>query len=186
MLKESSTQTFPNFFIVGVPRAGTHSLYAYLKQHSKVFMSPRKEPNYFCREIIPDDDPLKEPVRRESDYLALFKDVKNEVAIGEASAFYLRDSLAPELIHEKVPNAKIIIILRDPAERAYSHYLTLVKKNKTRLTFYQMIKNDMKKLEVGKSKAWILIHGFYYDSLKRYFDIFNKKNIHIIISEEFE
>lgn len=179
-------EVWPNFFIVGAPRTGTHSLYAYLKQHPQVFMSPRKEPQYFSRGSIPDDHPIIQPVRNDNDYFSLFKDVKNEIAIGEASVSYLSDPLAPKLIHEKVPNARIIIILRDPAERAYSHYLALVKKNRTSLTFYEEIKNDMKKLENGENENGILHLGFYYDSIKRYYCFFNKKNVQVLLSEEFE
>lgn len=180
-------KTIPNFFIVGAPRTGTHSLYSYLEQHPMIFMSPRKEPNYFCREVISNNDPINNPIRDENEYFSLFKDVKNEIAIGEASVTYLRDSLAPKLIHEKIPNAKIIILLRDPAERALSHYLTLVQKNITKKTFYEEIKDEMEKLKKKrKDKLGMLSPGFYYESIKSYYEIFDKNNIMIIISEEFE
>ena len=107
----------PNFFIVGAPRAGTTSLYNYLNEISEVFMSPVKEPGFF----IPND------FRNfsEKTYLELFENVKDEIAIGEATAGYLGNEKTPFLIKEKVPNAKIIITLRDPVNRIFSHYLKL-------------------------------------------------------------
>ena len=109
-------ETWPNFFIVGAPKSGTTSLYEYLKQIPQVYMSPVKEPHYFSKSIVPDNHFLK-PIRDKKKYLNLFEGAKNEIAIGEASPTYLADPEAPKLIHELVPNAHIIIILRDPIER---------------------------------------------------------------------
>ena len=106
-------ERWPNFFIVGAPKAGTSSLYAYLNEIPGIFMSPKKEPNYFSENTIPNDHPIK-PIRDKKKYLELFKGVKGEKIIGEASTSYLADPEAPKLIHEACPDAKILISLRDP------------------------------------------------------------------------
>ena len=129
---------WPNFFIVGAPKAGTHSLYEYLNQHPKVFMSPRKEPYFFCPIMVPDGDKNSNPIRDEKEYLKLFEEAKNETMLGEATASYLGDPKSAELIHEKIPNARIIIIIRDPVDRAFSSYWGLVK-NGLNISFQSLL-----------------------------------------------
>ena len=114
-------EKWPNFFIVGAPRAGTTSLYAYLSQIPGIYMSPVKEPEFFSPNRSTNDDLI--PIVNKNDYLTLFKNVKDELLIGEASTCYLEDPDSPKLIYNKVADAYIIILLRDPIERAYSHYL---------------------------------------------------------------
>jgi hypothetical protein len=106
----------PNFFIVGAARAGTTSLWHCLRQHPGVFMPKEKEPHYFC-----DNRPPWATDTLES-YLRLFAGVGAERAIGEASTGYLGDPTTAARIHERYPNAKIVIALRHPVDRIYSLY----------------------------------------------------------------
>ena len=96
---------WPNFFIVGAPRAGTTSLYEYLKNTPDVYLSKIKEPYYFSS--FKHLQKPKHPFLKKEKYLALFKKVKNEIAIGEASTGYLWDPKTPFLIHELLPKSKI-------------------------------------------------------------------------------
>src|ERR687894_3261543 len=114
--------TMPNFFIIGAQKAGTTSLYYYLKQHPQIYMSPRKEPHFFKgmhSELRKSGRGLP-PVTDLGDYQALFRGVTDEKAIGEASASYLYSPKAPALIKSSIPDAKLIAVLRNPADRAYS------------------------------------------------------------------
>jgi hypothetical protein len=137
-----SPAALPNFFVVGAPKAGTTSLYHYLDQHPQIFMSPIKEPNYFATEIRPENfgdelqpqvaedlrelqEYLQGPMREKrfgglvsqwDDYLRLFQSVETEKAIGEASVCYLWSKTAAANIRSRIPGAKIIMILRNPAE----------------------------------------------------------------------
>lgn len=115
-------EKWPNFFLVGVSKAGTTSLYNHLKDVPEIFMSPRKESHYFSRKILPINH-SERPIRNKKKYLKLFKNVSQEPIIGDASATHLSDPDAPKLIHEISPHAKILISLRDPVDRAYSAYL---------------------------------------------------------------
>jgi len=111
----------PNFFIVGAAKAGTTSLWQYLRQHPDVFMPQTeltKEPTHFS-DLTP---PWASQFRDWDAYLKLFEPVQEQRAIGEASVAYLFSSDAAERIHARYPGARIIIALRHPAERAYSHY----------------------------------------------------------------
>ena len=126
--------TMPNFLIIGAAKSATTSLYEYLNQHPDIFMSRNKEPRFFALVDHPnrdrwlgrdlDDDPVwKGSIVNIDDYRALFDEVDGQVAIGEASPLYLAwSSHAAPAIQRHIPDAKLIACLRDPAERAFSHY----------------------------------------------------------------
>jgi len=146
-------ERWPNFFIVGVAQAGTTSLYAYLKDTPGVFMSPEKEPHYFQRKRPPRKH--DRGIRKQSEYLKLFKGASEDKAIGEASPGYLSDPESAKLIHEAVPKSRIIILLRDPVERAYSAYLWRRAKGTVKQTFHEIITsyiNNRKKKNPPRTK----------------------------------
>ena len=169
---------WPNFFIVGAPRAGHTSLYNYLDMVQGIYMSPAKAPGYF---LSKDFDGKYDKEK----YLALFKDVKDEKAIGEASS-YMTDSESPKLIHEQIPNAKIIMILRDPIQRAYSHHLQALRGVYENLTFekafHDYLKTDDKSSGFYKH---IIGPGFYYKPVKKFQEIFGPERVKIVIFEEY-
>ncbi len=104
----------PNLFIVGFGRSGSTSLYNYLAQHPQIYMSPVKEPKYFCGEMLEGAETTA--VRTLSDYLALFDAAEQEKVLGEASTMYILSDLAAQRIHEFNPNSKIVVLLRDPVD----------------------------------------------------------------------
>ena len=174
---------YPTFFVVGAPRCGTTSMYEYLKKTDGIYMSPVKEPNYFSRIIIPDDY-IYAPIRDEKKYFALFSNIKNESIVGEASTTYLQDPAAPKLIHEKIPNAKIIMSLRDPVERAFSHYLHFQSTGFEKRSFDQAIKENLSGTDNSSGKDYVGA-GMYFEQVKRYISIFGEKNAKIILFEDF-
>jgi len=176
-------EIWPNFFIVGAPKAGTTSLYSYLRQHPKIYMSPKKEPEYFHKNRPNITSPI--PVKNTKEYLSLFNNVKDETAIGEASAGYLLDPESHALIHEQIPDARIIISLRDPVERAYSQHLNRKNLGIEELSFSDAIRRDVELMERGKYTGATIKGSYYSKALKRYFDTFGKKNVKVLIFEEF-
>ena len=170
---------WPNFFIVGSPRSGTTSLYEYLKKVPSIYMSPEKEPSYFTadnKSIIGID------CKKTADYLKLFDNVKNESIIGEATATYLWDTMSYSLIHKMSPDAKILISLRNPVDRLISHYKRL--SNGLDIgSFHTFIFNPPEKFK-ERSKTFYE-YGFYFQQVRKYFDIFGKNNVKVIIFEEF-
>ena len=120
-LSEHRAVPEPNFFIVGAAKAGTTSLYEYLRQHPDVFMPDAKEPWHFCG--LPDPAPACATPYSDLDaYLGLFGGAGACRAIGEASVSYLTSPSAASRIYERYPKARIIIVLRNPADRVYSWY----------------------------------------------------------------
>jgi hypothetical protein len=140
--------TMPNFLIIGFEKAGTTSVYHYLKQHPEVFVSPTKETNFFIHEgqnpeVLPylaEDLPV---VRSLADYRALFEDGPEHKAIGEASPLYLTDARAARSIRRHVPEAKLIALLRDPVERAYSAYWMRVRDGRETRSFEQAVEEEL-------------------------------------------
>lgn len=180
-------ERWPNLFIVGAPKAGTSSIYFYLAQIQEIFMSPIKEPNFFSVQSVPATSQLK-PIRDKKKYLNLFKNAKKENYLGEASPSYLGDPLASKLIHKVSPNSKIIISLRDPVERTFSHYLMALRLGTFSKSFHDELEQAFKNNEKNKSRFLRVIieeRGLYYESVKRYLETFGPKQVEIIIFEEF-
>jgi hypothetical protein len=179
-----SEEIWPNFFIVGARKCGTTSLYFYLKKIPGVYMSPIKELFYFAPHAVQTD--AFDVIRDKKEYLRLFEKADGYIAIGEATPGYLWDPDAPKLIHQTVPHARIIMILRDPIERAYSQYLQSVKYSGMKASFYDELMRDYKSQEklYGPSQLYVEM-GMYYKQVNRYFDIFGREKIKVIIFEEF-
>ena len=178
MIQGKSKETWPNFFIVGAAKAGTTSLYAYLKNTPGVYMSEHKEPHYFI-------DNMKTGNYDESKYLQLFKNVKNEKAIGEASPAYLTDPSSAKCIHDKIPDAKIIILLRDPVERAFSSYLMYTNRTKKDLSSHEIFLETFgTEYGLKYDKKWLLGRGLYSSQVKKYLEIFGEENVGIWFFED--
>ncbi len=198
----------PNLFIVGAAKSGTTSLYHHLKQHPEVYLSPIKEPNFFSTDIKIEDFssayrkratfvdnryfntlPLKEMqlsfIRNSQQYAQLFKNVTTEKIICEASTSYLYSSEAAKNIFDFNPTSKILIIIRNSIERTFSHYLMAVKYGFTSLNFRQAIEKDLAANKKGWGQSELFIElSLYYDQIKRYFDIFPKNQIKIILFDD--
>ena len=191
----------PNFFIVGAPKAGTTSLSNYLDQHPHVYMSAIKEPNFFSVEIREENfEPehrrrlaldrletrrfLAGPMREKrfggivdnwEDYQRLFANATDQIALGEASVSYLWSPSAAEQIATRIPDAKIIVMLRDPADRAFSQYLHGVSMGAIRWTFREHIERSLRHASRQLCVYFpFLEYGLYFQQLRRYLDLFGK------------
>jgi hypothetical protein len=176
----------PNFFIVGAAKAGTTSLHAYLSSHPQVFMSALKEPHYFADfEVSPELDNFLPVIRRRSDYHELFKNSDGYVAVGEASPSYLCDPAAAERIKSAIPTAKIIISLRNPVERAYSHYLMDFNRGSETLPFEEALEFDLARQEKGwgKSPQYVEL-GLYANQVKSFLQEFGRDQVLIVLFED--
>lgn len=178
----------PNFMIVGAPKAGTTSLYHYLSQHPEVFMSSPKEVNFFSYEELVQQNLYYNDFKVDNldKYKDLFVQSKGKKAIGEASVSYLFYPKTPQKIKETIPDVKIIILLREPISRAYSHYLMDYKLGYVNLSFEDVI---FKKKEDNNTNLFYQQYislGLYYEQVKRYIDIFGKDKIRIYFQDDFK
>jgi Sulfotransferase family len=201
----------PNFFIVGAPKAGTDELYYDLDQHPEIYMSPLKEPCYFSAEIRPENfhpsvraqmQLASEDTRRyleegvtckrfggivssSSDYLKLFSRATYQKSIGEGSVCYLWSKTAPYSIAADIPHARIIIILMDPAERAFHQYLKSVSDGAVGHSFRKHLELAMHPPGPGLNVYNpFLVFGNYTEQLRRYMKCFPRHQLSISLYED--
>lgn len=188
-------RVLPDFLIIGAQKAGTSSLFQYLAQHPQVFASLEKEVHYF-------DTHFRKPLRW---YQSNFPTVsefdskcrEKRMLCGEASPYYLYHPLVPKRVKEQLPNAKLLVILRDPVERTYSHYKHEVAYKREKLGFKDALAAEPERLE-GVEEALISgraerIHAHprysyvdrsrYTEQLQRWFEYFDREQFHIITLE---
>jgi hypothetical protein len=166
----------PNFLIVGAAKCGTTSLYYYLKQHPDVFMSEIKEPRFLSDRAAnpgrgPGDDSIAQSgVRSLDDYLSLFKKSTGKKAVGEASAdtlFLFERTI--QAIHRHLGDPRIIIILRNPVDRAYSAYNYHVRDGREKLSFKDALIAEEQRRRDGYVYMWQYAEGGLYASRVRAF-----------------
>lgn len=191
-LMTSSNRLLPNFIIIGGRHCGTTSLYNYLIEHPCILPALKKEIHFF-------DSKFNKGLKW---YKANFpkyskSKIENNVQIltGEASPYCLFNPLAPKRIHETLPHVKLIVLLRNPIERAYSDYK---QNDKETLTFDEAIKHEKNRLQ-GEEKKILLdsnhvsiphwtqaytTQGIYVEQLKNWMSIFPKHQILVLKSED--
>ena len=181
----------PNFIIIGAAKSGTSALYRYLKQHPDIFMSPVKEPHFFGYENAPPnaqgpDDFVNNAITDIRSYYRLFEGAKTEKAIGEASPTYIHLPRAVERIRHHLPNAKLIAILRQPADRAFSAYMHVVRDQRETVTdFAQSLKLEDERIAKQWGPIWHYTKiGYYYKYLKRYYETFPPTQVNIQLYDD--
>ena len=201
----------PNFFIVGAGKAGTTSLHSYLRQHPQIYMSPVKEPGYFASEIRAEK--LSGPLRRHlavqslalpkilndgapfnpygwlaaewQDYERLFQARERRDGHRGSLGGLLVVRHAAANIHARLPGARIIMILRDPAERAFSQYLHQLSVGLTGATFRQHLEPCARSGRAKLSHLYPFLEiGLYCDQVRRFLDLFPREQIRIYWYEE--
>ncbi|WP_281176389.1 sulfotransferase family protein [Alicyclobacillus ferrooxydans] len=178
--------------MAGAAKAGTSSLYHYLTQHPAVFMSHIKEPHYLCSHRFPpsftgpgDEGFSDNVVRNETDYLKLYSNPGNATVLGDASVYYLYYPDTPRLIRELNPDAKVIIILRNPVDRAFSAYSHTVRDGRETLSFEQALEREHERREMGYQPLWWYKEvGMYAAQVKRYLDTFDRQHLRIYLYED--
>lgn len=170
----------PNLFIVGAAKAGTTSLYEMLSRHPEVGMSTIKEPHYFGEYRPPGTFYSKE-----EDYLALFSQCKGRLVVGEASTAYLYSPSAAGQIKRFNPNAKIVIVLRNPIDRAYSLYLNHVRDGAEYLSFENALAAESDRIGRGWSYGFHMVQsGMYSEQVLRYLRVFGEQSVLILLYED--
>jgi hypothetical protein len=189
-----SRDVLPNFFIVGAAKSGTTALYRYLRQHPDVYLPDVKEPRFFSydpadrtRYAGPRAHELIDSVVKDQDaYEALYAAVNGESAIGDVSPAYLASPIAAGRIRAAVPHARIVAVLRDPVERAYSHFLDNVQSGWEEETDFERVLDlrEQRRRERWWRKWDYVDNGFYAAQLERYFEAFERERIRIYLYEE--
>lgn len=184
----------PNFVIIGAAKGGTTSLYRYLSGHPDVYMSPVKEPNFFAYEGHPldfrgpRDQELGAPafaVTSLDAYRALFAARTTERMVGEASPFYLCIDGVAQRMAQRIPDAKLIAVLRDPAERAFSNYVMFLRDRRETLAFREAIVQCDARRRANWAQGWQYVDmGFYARQLRAFYAVFPAAQIKICFYED--
>jgi len=176
-----------DFFIVGAPKAGTTSLYHYLNEHPEIEMSSQKEPNFFSHEALRNQKIYydKNRINTLKKYHRLFERTDVNL-IGEASVSYLFYEDVPKKIITYNPDAKIIIMLRNPIDRAFSHYLMDFRLGLVSESFETIIRKQSEHKNANLFYQQYVKVSEYTNQVKRYSEVFSKKNIYIIDYEVFK
>lgn len=202
----SVIDNYPTFLGVGAARSGTTSLYHWLDQHPAIFMSPVKEPNYFSG-LHPnfrgpgDEQIINCPLQKNSDgrfihrhaaivtsreqYCELFLGAENYSIRGEISPSYLYYPTAVIRIRNQLPESKIVIILRDPVERAFSQYKLFVMNARETKEFVDAIYLEDARIKGGWEYAWAYRGlGLYSKAVERFLDLFSLEQVGIWLYED--
>lgn len=183
----------PNFLIIGAAKSGTTALYEYLRQHPQVYMSPLKETNFFAldgkqpRFAGPRCEILnRDSIYRYEDYIALFAGVTNEVAVGEATPRYLFTLGTAEKIRRRFPTMRIVVILRNPVERAISSFAMYKRDGlEPSASLSEAIEDEPRRIRENWAYSIHVQKGFYGQQLKEYYNCFPKEHIRVYLYEDF-
>lgn len=182
----------PNFLLVGAPKAGTTAVAQFLSEHPDIFMSEIKEPLYFIPDIL-ETTSRKDPMFKvlsnnarltKEEYYSLFNGVSSERRIGEATVHYLYhyDKVIPKVLSE-LGDIQIIIVLRDPALRAFSNYSYQSRGQLT--TFEESLELEEERINLGYNSFWYYkAVGNYYEPIKAYLASFSY--VHICLYEDLQ
>ena len=178
----------PNSFIVGAPKCGTTAMAASLAMHPDVFMTSPKEPHAFGADLA--------SFRRRMEpkpYTQLFRGVRSESRVGEASVWYLRSETAAQEIHDFDATARILVMLRNPADMLYSLHGQLLKSGIEHIRDFRAAleaepeRRQGKQIHPGVRFTGPLIYSeavAYASQLERYFHVFRREQVHVILLDD--
>lgn len=171
-----STGRKPNFLIIGAPKCGTTALARYLETHPQVFVAPEKELRYFDQSHDLGLDW----------YLDHFRRAEDELAIGEATPTYMAHPQAPSRMAEVVPEARLVAILRNPVDRAYSHYWQVRRRGHEPRDFAQAVEQEHPAgvMSLEEQARAYLGFGQYMEQLSNFVPHYPRASIHVLILEE--
>lgn len=178
------------FFIVGAPKCGTTAMDYYLSQHPEIFIAPKKETHFFATDLLPVDDPARDPHR----YAALFTGMGHEKIAGESSVFYMLSRQAAANIHAYNSAAKIIVHLRNPVDVLASHHSQIVYEGLEPIedfevalgaeaTRRQNLPAPTRILRVPQVLLYTDVVKFT-EQIKRFLDQFGREQVHINVFDD--
>lgn len=183
----------PTFLVIGAAKGGTTALHRYLSQHPEIYMSERKELRFFPFENQKPDHrgpgdlaDLASMGMSIEEYRAFFADGASYAVRGESSPLYLYAPRSAERIKHYIPEVKLIAVLRQPADRAHSHYMMLRMDGLETLDFAEALAAEDQRVADKWGHRWhYRRRGFYAEQLRRYFNLFKREQIKICLYEDY-
>lgn len=180
----------PDFLLIGAPKCGTTALHVALSRHPALFMSRIKEPKYFCFDGPPppgrgpgDAATYRAAIWRRHDYERLFDEAPVGALRGESTTLYLRNAEAINRIHDAVPDARLIAVLRDPIDRAHSNWTHLHSAGlEPESDFRQACAQENRRLAAGWAQFWgYLSQGRYGEQLQHLYSVFPRDQVLLLM-----
>ena len=183
---------WPDFLLIGTPKGGTTALHAALEAHPQLRMSRVKEPKFFLCDGRPpqrsgqrgpgDAHSAREWVWRESEYRQLFADRPSGTLAGESTPFYLYDRAAQRRIAATVPDARLIAVIRDPVDRAYSNWTHLRSDGlEPEPDFSRALALETGRVERGFAPFWHYSRlGRYGEQLQHLYTLFPREQVLVL------
>lgn len=201
------SEVWPNFFLVGAMKAGTTSIANMLAAHPEVFVSPVKEPNYFCSDVVIENENARDCAmlkmadvsgqgtvphvhsglfRDEKEYLSLFKGWKDEKIGADCSTSYLYSEVAARNIANVAPGAKILMVLRNPVERAFSEFIMNCRIGVAVPPFAKYLDLEKAQRSHGVVPQYhkYVTAGLYSRQIKSYLEYFPDRQILIMLYDD--
>lgn len=178
----------PSFLIVGAAKCGTTSLHYYLKDHPNIFLPELKEPKFITSQFMkfpfcgPGDYEVERGlIKQYEGYIQIFSDAPANATVGEASAdtlFFYENSIP--IIKKFLGETKIVILLRNPIERAYSAYMHMIRDNRETLSFREALDSEEERMKQNWEFIWLYKQvGLYSEQVKAYLDNFEHVKIYL-------
>jgi hypothetical protein len=183
----------PNFIVIGAPKSGTTSLYYYLRQHPDVYLPNVKELHYFSFPELgqtsagPGDALVRDGLCQSwEQYTSHYLRASNQAAIGDISPSYLYYSSSAQKIRETLGMVKIIAIIRNPVDKAYSQYMHMIREGLESLSFQEALAAETGRQEQGWGDIWRYAESsLYADRLNEFITVFGRENVKIVLFDDF-
>jgi len=176
----------PNFLIIGAAQCGTTTLHSYLREHPDVYMpsSKRPEPHFFLK-----GDEYAKGLSYYSE--RHFAEWHGQTAVGEISTSYIYHEVVAERVRTHLPDVKLIAILRNPVDRAYSNYWHTVNSGLETLSFEEAVLTEKERTAGIRDRFWrevqpyaYVARGFYFKQLSGYLRHFQRDRMLILLFDD--
>lgn len=183
-------QKRPDFFIVGAPKCGTTAMNEYLRQHPRIFVPERKDISYFGIDLKFG----RSRISRE-EYLSLFREANGALRVGESSVWYLYSRMAAQEIKSFSPAASIIVMLRNPVDMLFAQHSQFLYNCNEDIPVFELALEAEQERKQGKRipRQSHFVEGLFYretikysEQVERYFDVFGRENVHVIVYDDFK
>lgn len=173
--------TLPNLFVAGAQKSGTTSLHRYLQSHPDIWFPPRPQEIHFF-------DAEKNYARGLDWYARFFNGCGDASWIAQTSPLYMYYPDVPARIASVAPDARFVFILRNPVERAYSHYWLAIRYGMETLPFNEALAVEAERIREGYDQLRFFSYadrGYYAAQLRRFLAHFPRASLHILVTEAF-
>ena len=188
----------PDFIIIGAQKSGTTSLYDFVIKHPTIAPAAKKELHYFSVQYARGELWYRSNFPTNLSRYNFYKRTNQRLHSGEASPLYLFYPIVPDRMKEILPGVKLIVILRNPVDRAYSHYHHELRKNRESLSFEKAIELEKERCagereRLIKDPDFVPVHyrrhsylarGVYVDQLENWFKYYDRKQFLILATED--